>query len=590
MNTEIDKIKALGKLEGFRQEIRTIDTMLDELPLWQPASGLKKECREVLQRMSRMKTRIDRKLVVTIIGPGGAGKSTLMNVIAGKDDLSETGTTRPTTQKPALLCQDALDTKHLKSILGEGNVELNIDQNNRFLETFILIDTPDTDSNAQKAHIPLVRKAIKASDVLLCVFNAQNPKTRDHVDFFSKYISYFHGGSLIGILNKCDRIDEKELTQAIFPEFQTYIQDAWDRPLSSLFCISARRHLKRPQWDDNSGPRHDFDQFDGLMTMVRQSYNSPEDGLDHRLANARHLRDFMHTEVQKTIAEHVEHLEKARKHVDHSEHSGLHKALSTIREEGSGQGLGVNVLLYQRLANRWVGPVGWMIAIWARILIFGTGLMAVFRFGNPFKQVLGVLSSMRHFKNTQAHIADTEKNERVGSALRGYRTELMKAWPNIAELLVKGGFKSEVRRLEHVLPPEQQFNDTVTEIWQDALNRTLDRSARAFSNFLLQIIFNAPIIVMMVHIGWLTARHYFSGNYLSSDFFIHAFLTAGIVLLLSFFLFQACLRLFSSPDGIVGRAFKQVQEQIEPFQKNSQNPLFEQLDTILYSGSRMLES
>ena len=72
---ESDKIKALGKIENYKHEVERVHEVLDELPSWEPAAGLKKECREVLKRMDGLRTRFDRKLVITIIGPGGAGNA-----------------------------------------------------------------------------------------------------------------------------------------------------------------------------------------------------------------------------------------------------------------------------------------------------------------------------------------------------------------------------------------------------------------------------------------------------------------------------------------------------------------------------------
>jgi len=578
---EAEKIKALGTMQGYKKEIENMCAQLEALPLWNPAATLKKECREVLLRMDGLKTRFDRKLVVTIIGPGGAGKSTLMNAIAGTDNLSESGRRRPTTEKTLLLCKEPQDADDLKNVLGENNLLVKVAPDIPFFDHFVLVDTPDTDSTARQAHIPLVQKAIKGSDVLLCVFNAENPKTRDHVDFFADYIPYFQGDALIGVLNKCDRIAVAELKQAILPEFKTYIHAAWNRPLASLFCISARRHLRHPGWEPNAGPRHDFDQYAELQQVIAQSFNRPEYGIESRVENTRHLRNFMLEEVRGTAAKYTGKLLEARGAVARAEQSGLQKAFAAIREEGGGQGLGVNVLLYQRLANRWVGPMGWMIAIWARILIFGTGMMAMFRFGNPIRQVLGVISSLRHFKDAQAHVAGAEKNARVGAAMRGYRVEIMKNWPEIAEQLVQGGFQPSIRRPGHLIPQNQALDATLTGIWQAALGATLDRTSRRFSNFILQVFFNLPILALMGHIGWLTAGHYFSGDYLTTDFFLHAFLTAAIVLFLSFFLFQGCLRLFSSPENIELRTFRRIQEELDPFQQLSLNPLFEQLEIIL---------
>jgi Fe2+ transport system protein B len=98
---------------------------------------------------------------------------------------------------------------------------------------------------------------------------------------------------------------------------------------------------------------------------------------------------------------------------------------------------------------------------------------------------------------------------------------------------------------------------------------------------LLQMVFNLPAIGILGHVGWLTARNYFTGNYLSSDFFVHAFLTMGIILFLSFFLFQGCVRFAANSEKITRSAFEKVKQQIEHFQPISMNPVSEQIDTVL---------
>jgi len=73
------------------------------------------------------------------------------------------------------------------------------------LEHVLIIDTPDTDSMAYQKHGPLVRDAIGRSDMLICVFDSENPKRKDHVDFLAPFVHRFNGESLVVVINKCDR-------------------------------------------------------------------------------------------------------------------------------------------------------------------------------------------------------------------------------------------------------------------------------------------------------------------------------------------------------------------------------------------------
>jgi Fe2+ transport system protein B len=222
-----------------------------------------------------------------------------------------------------------------------------------------------------------------------------------------------------------------------------------------------------------------------------------------------------------------------------------------------------------------------MIAIWARILIFGTGMLAIFRFGNPIRQLLGIFSSLRHFKDAKAAISETENNEQVGSAFQSYRVEMLKNWPEISELLIQGRFAKEIRNPKQIIFDTTALNTALLTMWRETLDTTIDKTSKKFSHLLLQIIFNLPTVALLAHVAWQTVRHYFSANYLSSDFFIHAFLTIAVVLILSFFLFQAILRIGAGPDRLMEKTFKSISGQIDPFQQAFLNPVFEQIDALL---------
>jgi hypothetical protein len=348
-----------------------------------------------------------------------------------------------------------------------------------------------------------------------------------------------------------------------------------------VLCISARRHLRNPGWDPTADPLHDFDQFEALRQMIFGTFNRPGFVIDRRLENAESLRNYIFEETRDELEKDLEKLEAAKDNIHEAEATAVKDAFFAFKNNTSGQRLGINVLLYQRLAGRWLGPVGWLIAIWARILIFGTGIAAMFRFGNPFRQLAGMISSFRHFKESRASVAETGKSHGVDAAIQNYRLSISKQWPDIAESLVNARFDKSVRRIKDVLPDSDILDRDLNTLWNDSLDSEIEKSSKIMSGFLLQLIFNLPAIVILGHVGWITARNYFTGNYLSSDFFVHAFLTMGIVLFLSFFLFQGCVRLTAGSEKITRNAFEKVKQQIEQFQPISMNPVSEQIDMVL---------
>jgi GTPase SAR1 family protein len=578
---QFNALKGLGKIEGFKNDLRMLGATLDTVPLWLPAAAHKKQCDAALQMIDAIAERFERKLVVTIVGPCGAGKSTLLNALAGVDDLSPAGHERPTTGHVIVFGSDARDAAHLMESLGPEALEIKSSPAAALLEHVLIIDTPDTDSMAYPKHGPLVTAAIARSDMLICVFDSENPKRKDHVDFLAPFVRKFNGESLVAVMNKCDRQDEQELQAQILPDFLTYLQDGWQTPVDRLLCISARNHLQNPRWDETAGPKHGFDQFQELRQLIFDNINRAGYVVDRRLENARSLRDFVFEEVDREISGRKMSLTAAAKQLREAEKQAYLAAVTAMKNDDSRQLFGVSLMIYQKLSQRWIGPVGWMVAVWARLLIFGAGMAAVFRFGRPVSQIIGLIAAWRHFKDAKSAVSDTRDDERVGAGLRTYRLAAMSNWPDIAESLVGGGFDSAVRRVADALPDGRIISEKFAGIWSSSLESEMERVARGLSGMLLQIVFNLPVLAILGYTGWITVQRFLIGSYLSVDFFLHALWTIGIVLLLSFFLFQICVRLAAGPERVSTRAFDKMKRQADQLDGITAHPVLEQLETVI---------
>jgi energy-coupling factor transporter ATP-binding protein EcfA2 len=583
-NRQTAALKAFGKIEGYKNDLHMLGTTLDSLTLWRPATALKKQCDEAIRMINAIAERFDRKLVVTIVGPCGAGKSTLLNALAGVDDLSPAGHQRPTTGQVIVFSSDRQDAEQLVAGLGSEAVAVRSSPAAAILEHVLLIDTPDTDSAAYQTHGPLVRQAIARSDMLICVFDAENPKRKDHVDFLAPFIRKFSGESLVAVVNKGDRQDEDELKSRILPDFAAYLQTAWQTGVDRMLCISARRHLQNPRFDETVTPRHEFDQFDELHELIFDTLNRAGYVVDRRLENTRSIRDFIFAEAGREISGCRTSLAAARQQMRAAEKKSFLDAVSAMKSDDSRQLFGVGLLIYQKLSQRWVGPLGWMIAIWARLLIFGAGIAAMFRFGRPLSQILGMISAWRHFKESKAAVAETGNEERVGAGLRTYRLSSMSNWPDIAESLVSGGFDSAVRKVEDALPDSGAFSNKLGEIWSHCLNGEMERMAGRLSGILLQLVLNLPMFAVLGYTGWITVERFLQGSYLAVNFFVHALWTIGIILLLSFFLFQILVRLTASPERLTARAFEKLKQRADQFDTSATSPVSKQLDALIQLG------
>ena len=558
-----------------------LGTTLDNLSLWQPAIPHKKQCDLAVQMIDNIVERFERKLVVTIVGPCGAGKSTLLNALAGVDDLSKASHQRPTTGQLIVFSGDEGDASQLIESLGSEAVAVKSSPAAALLEHVIIIDTPDTDSRAYQKHSPLVREAIGQSDLLICVFDSENPKRKDHIDFLAPFIKRFKGESLVVVINKCDRQDQLELKDRILPDFSDFIQDGWQSAVDRLLCISARSHLQKPQWDESAGPKHDFDQFDQLQELIFNNINRAGYVVDRRHENARSLRNFVFNEVSQEIAGNRKSLAAAAEQLRDAEKKSFMDAVAAMKKDDSHQLLGVSLMVYQKLAQRWIGPIGWMTAIWARLLLFGAGLAALFRFGRPVSQIIGLVAAWRRYKDSKSAMADSRDDDKVSAGLRTYRLSAMSNWPNIAESMIGGGFDTTVRRVDDALPTDITFSEKFAGLWSSSLDSEMERISRRLSGFLLQIFFNLPALAILGYTGWVTVQHFLRGSYLAVNFFLHALWTIGIVMLLSFFLFQVCVRLAASPERVTRRAFEKMKQQAEQIEGLTNSPVMEQLEMVL---------
>jgi hypothetical protein len=135
--------------------------------------------------------------------------------------------------------------------------------------------------------------------------------------------------------------------------------------------------------------------------------------------------------------------------------------------------------------------------------------------------------------------------------------------------------------VEDALSGTDGFKDRLASIWTDALDAEIERLTGKLSGLFLQILFNTPAVAILGYCGWLILQTFFDGSYLSGDFFMHAFWAIGIILFLSFFILQICIRAAAGAGRITTNAFEKLQSQLEQLNELNHNPLKSQLETVL---------
>lgn len=166
-------VAIVGKLEHLAERRLALNPVSDG------ARGRAMRLRDHLARHLRIRVRsLDAPLVVLLLGPTGAGKSTIFNSIAGRP-LSATGVLRPTTRSVIVLA-----SRDDRAALAEGPLSgLDPDQvrivgDETATPGLAVIDAPDVDS-VEHANRALADRLVEAAD--LCVFVTTASRYADRV-------------------------------------------------------------------------------------------------------------------------------------------------------------------------------------------------------------------------------------------------------------------------------------------------------------------------------------------------------------------------------------------------------------------------
>jgi len=507
-------LESVAVLARLTRELDELDALLTRTPLWEPAVELQAQAQWVRGQLERLAAAWERRLVVAIVGPSGAGKSTLLNALAGRQ-LSAVGLERPTTRQVVAFVPAEEDARWLEQALGEEQVRVTVVRDAPGLEHLVLLDTPDT--NTVPENQALLERTLEHVDLVLAVFDAGNPQLLDNLAFLAPAVRRLPPDAIIPILNRIDRVTEAALDHELLPDLERALRSEWGLDRPKIYQISARAALEGPGSVEDERPLHGRNEFVLLRERVLQALNRAGKAAAQRGAHAERLVSLLYEEVEARLAESAARAEARRLLNELSQRSRqlLAEQVLDSLEEGVAPSLAEG--LYERLARRWWGPVGWLVALWALLL-----------------RAIGWLRTATR-RGAGAHHDDARTYESlVATQASLYAT----AWPPIGDRLVAMGFSPAVRYASQWRTHAEGLARAMLAGGDEAVERVLERLGRRLSLWPCQVLLNGPLIAFVAWVGVQSVGGVFTGRYLGGEFYQQAGIAAAVLWVGAFVILQ----------------------------------------------------
>lgn len=218
------------------------------------ASDRLREIADVASRARRRLGYLGRTVLIALAGGTGAGKSSLLNALAG-DTVAPAGRRRPTTDQP-LAWIPRVPEPGLVRLLDDLGVEHRVGHDQG--DALAIIDLPDFDS-IEERHRAGVEYLLPRVDAIVWVLDPEKYNDRVVHEGYLRPLRRYEN-QFAFVLNQVDRLDASQRGQVVEDLRATLRRDGIATP--TLFETAA---------DPVSGPRLGIDEFSGYLAEFYES-------------------------------------------------------------------------------------------------------------------------------------------------------------------------------------------------------------------------------------------------------------------------------------------------------------------------------
>lgn len=537
------KVLRRARFAENRGRVQRLKDELSACPHWPMAKELSAVLDETLRDIDALEEKLETKAVVAVVGGSGTGKSSLVNALCGRRDAVKSGPTRPTTRKAAAVVRSVGDADAVMRSLDRDDLDV-VPVPDTGLPGAILVDSPDTDSGECESYSEVLDKVLNFADVLVCVFDASNPKRRDNLDRLAHFVAKFPDRHIIIVLNRSDVIDPVRLRDEVVPDFRAHLERCWPGSFDRVFCTATPP-------DGSPTPQAEFvNDLASLRDFIESAAGTSF--FDERAARADMLRRNAEEGIRDAIRRQGDWEGLAG---DIREFDGKVSRLAADRysdvELNGGSGDSADTALLCAVEPRWWGPVGLYLGLSRRFRHF---VETPFRLSDLILPIALIRRLKAFFAKEGADESDEDDADaRQGGevVLAGVEGRIIPEYATLADRMVHE-FGMDVELLDHRAALDlSALSGALRDAWRTAREAEVKLSARRCSGAFFQLLLNMFFFVPAGYVAYIIGHAFWRENYLPGTFYRHGAVLLLLVWLLASWIVQ--WRLKVAARAIPGR-------------------------------------